>query len=419
MKNSGSTCSSIKLRGSSIKHMVISTTLITYNQLLDCLKGYFTGNQSFPTILGLFCKFTLHSILGTSTVAISGLQYLLESWWSFGTWWHDIPKTGRCRYVGKSTNIQMHSPSNPACERYCRKSGHQLAHESSSAAIHRYSQFTGSLVWHWPKLEQWSSLWQSLKVPNSLTHTGAVYGLVNCSILQHVASGAKHGQTHCSTSPALVLFHDEAPVFAQLVMQSLTSSNRKLLISPDVASWPCRYLVVQDMTRSSCGHCTPQLCLKKQLLCRSSPSLGCSRVCQRASGGQAASRIKTNMSNLYRKLCQCEQDAPENTRQILAVAESTLSKGYSKHSWSFFVHNIHQNCHRLCRHLGTLRSLRLQLLWSTSLDSPSRSHHQPAGSTAISIQTLRAPSVQRAPGLLSRANPGKEHQHCGIVAYLC
>lgn len=130
-------------------------------------------------------------------------------------------------------------------------------------------------------------------------------------------------------------------------MQSLTSSNRKLLISrqmsPDVASWPCRYLVVQDMTRSSCGHCTPQLCLKKQLLCRSSPSLGCSRVCQRASGGQAASRIKTNMSNLYRKLCQCEQDAPENTRQILAVAESTLSKGYSKHSWSFFVHKIHQN----------------------------------------------------------------------------
>lgn len=55
--------------------------------------------------------------------------------------------------------------------------------------------------------------------------------LVNCSILQHAASGAKHGQTHCSTSPALVLFHDEAPVFAQLVMQSLTSSNRKLLIS--------------------------------------------------------------------------------------------------------------------------------------------------------------------------------------------
>lgn len=29
VKNSGSTCSTIKLRGSSIKHMVISTTLIT------------------------------------------------------------------------------------------------------------------------------------------------------------------------------------------------------------------------------------------------------------------------------------------------------------------------------------------------------------------------------------------------------
>ena len=63
-----------------------------------------------------------------------------------------------------------------AWSKYWRKSGHQLAHESYAEAMWRQRSeeecdaAEGSL-------KPSKALWQSLKVPNSLTQTGAVNGL--------------------------------------------------------------------------------------------------------------------------------------------------------------------------------------------------------------------------------------------------